>query len=49
MDLLADCNIQLEQMLNQNDVPPMQISTAHPVNHTVLNNALYQPAIIQQT
>ena len=26
----------------------MQISTAHPVNHIVLNNALYQPPIIQQ-
>ena len=26
----------------------MQISTAHPANHIVLNNALYQPPIIQQ-
>ena len=26
----------------------MQISTAHPVNHIVLNNALYQPPTIQQ-
>ena len=32
-DLLEDCNDQLEQSSNQNDVPPMQISTAHPVNH----------------
>ena len=48
VDLLEDCNDQLEQSLNQNDVPPMQISTAHPVNHIVLNNALYQPPIIQQ-
>ena len=47
-DLLEDCNDQLEQSSNQNDVPPMQISTAHPVNHVVLNNALYQPPIIQQ-
>ena len=35
VDLLEDCNDQLEQSLNQNDVPPMQISTAHPVNHVV--------------
>ena len=48
VDLLEDCNDQLEQSSNQNDVPPMQISTAHPVNHIVLNNALYQPPIIQQ-
>ena len=33
VDLLEDCNDQLEQSSNQNDVPPMQISTAHPVNH----------------
>ena len=46
VDLLADCNAQLEQSSNQNDVPPIQISTAHPVNHIVLNNALYQPPII---
>ena len=26
----------------------MQISTAHPVNHIVLNHALYQTPIIQQ-
>ena len=48
VDLLADCNAQLEQISNQYDVPPMQISTAHSVNHIVLNNALYQPPIIQQ-
>ena len=48
MDLLEDCNEQLEQSPNQNDVPPMQISTAHPVNHIVSNNALYQAPIIQQ-
>ena len=48
VDLLEDCNVQLEQSSNQNDVPLMQISTAHPVNHIVLNNALYQPPIIQQ-
>ena len=48
VDLLEDCNNQLELSSNQNDVPPMQISTAHPVNHIVLNNALYQPPIIQQ-
>ena len=48
VDLLEDCNDQLEQSSNQNDVPPMQISTAHPVNHIVSNNALYQPPIIQQ-
>ena len=41
-------NDQLEQSLNQNDIPPMQLSTAHPVNHIVSNNALYQPAIMQQ-
>ena len=49
VDLLEDCNDQLEQSLNQNDVPPMEISAAHPVNHMVSNNALYQPAIIQQS
>ena len=48
VDLLEDCNNQLELSSNQNDVPPMQISTAHPVNHIVLNNALYYPTIIQQ-
>ena len=48
VDLLEDCNVQLEQSSNQNDVSPMQITTAHPVNHIVLNNALYQPPIIQQ-
>ena len=48
VDLLEDCNDQLEQSSNQNDVPPMQISTDHPINNIVLNNALYQPAIIQQ-
>ena len=48
MDLLEDCNDQLEQSSNQNNVPPMQISAAHPVNHIVSNNALYQPPIIQQ-
>ena len=48
VDLLADCNAQLEQISNQYDVPPMQISIAHSVNHIVLNNALYQPPIIQQ-
>ena len=46
VDLLEDCNNQLEQ--SSNDVPPMQISTAHPINHIVLNNALYHPTIIQQ-
>ena len=48
VDLLEDCNVQLEQSSNQNDVPLMQIATAHTVNHIVLNNALYQPPIIQQ-
>ena len=38
--LLEDCDVQLEQSSNQNDVPPVQISTARPVNHNVLNNAL---------
>ena len=37
---LEDCDVQLEQSSNQNDVPPVQISTARPVNHNVLNNAL---------
>ena len=46
--LLEDCNVQLEQSSNQNDVPPVQISTARPVNHIVLNDVLYQPPIIQQ-
>ena len=32
--LLEDCN---DQLSNQNDVPPMQISTAHPLNHIVSN------------
>ena len=36
-----------DQFSNQNDVTPMQISTAHPVNHIVSNNALYQPSIQQ--
>ena len=48
VDLLEYCNDQHEQSSNQNDVPPMQISTAYPVNHIVSNNALYQPPIIQQ-
>ena len=34
-DLLENCNDQLEQVSSQNDVPPMQISTAHPANHVV--------------
>ena len=38
--LLEDCDVQLEQSSNQNDVPPVQISTARPVNHNVLNNVL---------
>ena len=37
---LEDCDVQLEQSSNQNDVPPVQISTARPVNHNILNNAL---------
>ena len=49
VDLLEDCNDQLEQSSRQNDVPPMQISTVHPVNHIISNNALYyQLPIIQQ-
>ena len=48
VNLLEDCNDQLEQSSNLSDVPPMQISTAPPVNHIVSNNALYQPPIIQQ-
>ena len=49
VDLLEDCNDQLEQSSRQNDVPPMQISTAHPVNHIISNNVLYyQLPIIQQ-
>ena len=48
VDLLDDCNDQLKQSSNQNDVPPMQTSTAHPVNQFVSNNVLYQPPIIQQ-
>ena len=40
LGLLEDCNVQLEQSSNQNDVPPVQISTARPINHIVLNNAL---------
>ena len=47
-DLVEYCNGQLEQSSNQSDVLPMQISTAHPFNHIVSNNALYQPPIIQQ-
>ena len=39
VDLLEDCNDQFEQSSNQNDVPPMQISTDHPINNIVLNNA----------
>ena len=35
VDLLEDCNDQLEQSSNQNDVPAIVISTAHPVNHIV--------------
>ena len=49
VDLLEDCNDQLEQSSRQNDVPPVQISTAHPVNHIISNNVLYyQLPIIQQ-
>ena len=47
-DLLEDCNDQLKQNSNQNDVPPMETSTAQPVNHIVLKNVLYLPPIIQQ-
>ena len=47
LDLLGDCNDQLKQSLNQNDVPPMQISTANHVfqimlciNHPLLNKII---------
>ena len=43
--LLEDFNDKLEQCSSQNDVPPVQIFTAHSVNHIVSN---YQPPIIQQ-
>ena len=39
VDLLEDCNDQLKQNSNQNDVPPMQTSTAYPVNRIVSKNA----------
>ena len=39
VDLLEDSNDQLKQNSNQNDVSPMQISTAYPVNHIVSKNA----------
>ena len=42
------CYDKLNQSSNQNDFPPMQISTAHPVNRIVSNNTLYQSPIIQQ-
>ena len=45
MGLLEDFNDKLEQCSSQNDVPPVQIFTAHSVNHIVSN---YQPPIIQQ-
>ena len=48
VDLLEDCNDRLKQNSNQNGVPPMQTSTAHPVNHIASKNALYLPPIIQQ-
>ena len=46
VDLLEDCNDQLERSLNQNDVPPMEISAAHPVNHMVCINQLLFNRII---